>query len=83
MGQIIAIVSQKGGVGKTSTAVNLGACISAINRKVLLIGLDPQCGLAKSFGLESEDTPAGLLDVVRDGAAPRMQFTRLIPVYLT
>lgn len=71
MGQIIAIVSQKGGVGKTSTAVNLGACISAINRKVLLIGLDPQCGLAKSFGLESEDTPTGLLDVVRDGATPQ------------
>ena len=70
MGQIIAIVSQKGGVGKTSTAVNLGACISAIKRKVLLIGLDPQCGLAKSFGLDPEDTPTGLLDVFRDGAAP-------------
>ena len=71
MGQIIAIVSQKGGVGKTSTAVNLGACISAIKRKVLLVGVDPQCGLAKSFGLEPEDVPIGMLDVLRDGTAPQ------------
>ncbi len=71
MGQIIAIVSQKGGVGKTSTAVNLGACISAIKRKVLLVGVDPQCGLAKSFGLEPEDAPMGVLDVLRDGTAPQ------------
>ena len=70
MGQLIAIVSQKGGVGKTSTAVNLGACISAIKRRVLLIGLDPQCGLDKCFGIESERTQVGLLDLLRDGASP-------------
>jgi chromosome partitioning protein len=67
MGQLIAIVSQKGGVGKTSTAVNLGACLSAIKRKVLLVGLDPQCGLAKCFGIEEDQIKAGLLDVVKDG----------------
>lgn len=67
MGQLIAIVSQKGGVGKTSTAVNLGACLSAIKRKVLLVGLDPQCGLAKSFGIEDDAVKAGLFDVLRDG----------------
>jgi len=69
MGQLIAIVSQKGGVGKTVTAVNLGACLSAIKRKVLLIGLDPQCGLAKSFGLDGSNATVGLLDVVRDGVS--------------
>lgn len=67
MGRLIAIVSQKGGVGKTSTAVNLGACLSAIKRKVLLVGLDPQCGLAKSFGIEEDKIRAGLFDIVKDG----------------
>ena len=68
MGQLIAIVSQKGGAGKTSTAVNLGACLSAIKRKVLLVGLDPQCGLTKCFGIEPGDAPVGLLDLLKDGA---------------
>ncbi len=67
MGQLIAIVSQKGGVGKTSTAVNLGSCLSAIKRKVLLVGLDPQCGLAKCFGIEEDNIKAGLFDIVKDG----------------
>jgi chromosome partitioning protein len=70
MGRVIAIVSQKGGVGKTSTAVNLGACLSALKRKVLLIELDPQCGLAKCFGLDTGDVRSGLLDVLKDGVAP-------------
>lgn len=70
MGQLIAIVSQKGGVGKTSTAVNLGACLSAIKRKVLLIGLDPQCGIDKCFGIEPSQIPIGLLELLRDGASP-------------
>jgi chromosome partitioning protein len=69
MGQLIAIVSQKGGVGKTSTAVNLGACLSAMNRRVLLVGLDPQCGLAKCFGMDTVNPGQGVFNVVKDGTA--------------
>jgi chromosome partitioning protein len=71
MGQVIAVVSQKGGVGKTATTVNLGACLSAIQKRVLMIGLDPQCGLAKSFGMEASPDNPGLLDLMRDGVPPR------------
>jgi chromosome partitioning protein len=70
MGRVIAIVSQKGGVGKTSTAVNLGACLSALKRRVLLVELDPQCGLAKCFGLDTSDLRLGLFDVLRDSVSP-------------
>jgi len=89
MGQVIAIISQKGGVGKTSTAVNLGACLSAIKRKVLLIGMDPQCGLAKCFGFESSDSEQGLFQLLRDGGQitdiiyrvnPRLPRLDLIPI---
>lgn len=70
MGQLVAIVSQKGGVGKTATAVNLGACLSAIKRKVLLIEMDPQSGLGECFGLRDSNA-SGLLDAIRDGTPVR------------
>jgi len=69
MGQVIAIISQKGGVGKTSTAVNLGACLSAAKKKVLLIEIDPQCGLSKCFGLDTSELQKGILNIIEDGAS--------------
>lgn len=79
MGEVIAVVSQKGGVGKTATAVNLGACLSAIKRRVLLVGIDPQCGLSKSFGLGPNDTKPGLIDALRDGAPAREAIYQVHP----
>ena len=66
MGDIIAIASQKGGVGKTTTAVNLSAAFAQMGNKTLLIDVDPQGGVATSFGLSRYDIDSGILDIFTD-----------------
>ena len=59
--KIISVINSKGGVGKTTSSANIGACLSMQNYKVLLVDLDHQSNLTQSFNIESEKTIYGLL----------------------
>ena len=66
MGKIIAIVNQKGGVGKTTTCVNLAAAIQAAGKKVLLCDFDPQANATSGMGVD-KSTSNGVYDVMING----------------
>ena len=79
MGKIVAIANQKGGVGKTTTAFNLGASLAAAGKKVLLVDADPQANATSGLGLNPEEAEVSIYEILVDGENP-MKAIRQAPV---
>ncbi len=86
MGKIITVANQKGGVGKTTTAINLSACIALSGRKVLLVDVDPQANASSGLGVELQDGDKGLYELLMQEAplnevvrATEIETLKLIP----
>ncbi len=64
MGRVYTLVNQKGGVGKTTTAINLGACLAQFGQRVLIVDIDPQANATSSLGIDKHTVKNGSYEIL-------------------